>query len=48
MYLKEHKEFKELLFSQNDSKEVLLLWKRLEELVSDGNGEGKVKSLTAS
>jgi (p)ppGpp synthase/HD superfamily hydrolase len=36
MYLKEHEEFKELLFSDNSAETLLLLWKRLEELVTAG------------
>lgn len=33
MYLEEHKEFKKLLYSDDSSETLLLLWKRLEDLV---------------
>jgi len=46
MYLKEHKEFKEVLFSDNSTETILLLWKRLEELVT--NGTEKIKNLRSS
>jgi (p)ppGpp synthase/HD superfamily hydrolase len=36
MYLKEHREFKKLLFSDNPTETLLLLWKRLEEIVING------------
>ena len=36
MYVKEHREFKKLLFSDNSSETLLLLWKRLEEIVING------------
>lgn len=34
-YLEEHQEFKNQLFSNDSSKTILLLWKRLEDLVSN-------------
>lgn len=36
MYLKEHKEFKKLLFNDNPTESLLLLWKRLEEIAING------------
>ena len=36
MYINEHKEFKEVLFTDNSTETVLLLWKRLEDLVIKG------------
>jgi (p)ppGpp synthase/HD superfamily hydrolase len=36
MYLKEHREFKKLLFSDNSTETLLLLWKRLEKIVING------------
>ncbi len=36
MYLKEHKEFKEMLFSDKATETLLQLWKRMEELVLKG------------
>ena len=42
MYLKEQKEFKEALFSENSTETTVLLWKRLEELVA--NGTEKIKN----
>jgi guanosine-3',5'-bis(diphosphate) 3'-pyrophosphohydrolase len=43
MYIKEHKEFKKALFSDNSTETILLLWKRLEELVT--NGTEKIKNI---
>jgi len=34
MYLKEHPEFKNQLFSEHSTESLMLLWKRLEDLVS--------------
>lgn len=45
MYLKEHEEFKELLFSDNSAETLLLLWKRLEELVT-ASAEKKKQPIT--
>lgn len=41
MYLKEYREFKKLLFSDNSTETLLLLWKRLEEIVKNGTGKMK-------
>jgi len=37
MYLKEHKEFREKLFSENVSAVLMELWLKLDELVTEGN-----------